>query len=261
VSANITAAGQGNFYQVTAPNLPTAGAERLTVTAASTDAFGLNPYIGVFNSANAPVPSTVINNGNGTFTVQLSGVAVGTLCYVEVSALAGATQNVGHYALSVEFDHDAATTFQQLATAAMTHSATVGYQSLSVTQSELTEFSLSASIGTSTVASAVRMSIYDQNNNQVFTTVGFAGQPLSTGYIFLESGINYTVRYNAATQTGAALPNLSWSLAAQALSNPLAIQAFDSTLNGTGAGVIVGSSSGGTLGSIPIVNPYSPPTT
>jgi len=57
---------------------------------------------------------------------------------------------------------------------------------------QIVEFSLSASVGTSTVAAAVRMTIYDQNNNAVFTSLAFGGQPLSTGFAFRAAG-NHTL--------------------------------------------------------------------
>src|SRR5260370_5952740 len=124
--------------------------------------------------------------------------------YIQVSALAGATQNVGGFSLASEFNNDAATTFTQLATATLSQSQVIGYQSMSVASSALVELSLAASANSWWVNSAVRMTVYDQNNNAVFAMVAFAGQPLSTGFVFLQSGC-YTIGYNAATQTGAHL--------------------------------------------------------
>src|SRR5207302_3565293 len=141
-----------------------------------------SPSVTVYNAAYNPLASTVTNNGNGTFTVQLYGLAAGANYYVKVSALPSATQKVGSYSLAVQFNNASATNFTQLGAATLSQSTLIGYQSLTVSQSQLAEFSLSASVGTSTVAAAVRMTIYDQNNNQVFTTVAFAGQPLSTGF-------------------------------------------------------------------------------
>jgi hypothetical protein len=133
---------------------------------------------------------------------------------------------------------------------------------MSAAQSQLVEFCLGASVGASTAASAVRMTIYDQNNNQLFTMVAYAGQPVSTGDVLLSAG-NYTVRFNAATQTGSPLPTLTWSLSAQSLSNPQDPTPIDPTGSGTGSGpgITMGGTSGGSAGSLPIVNPYSNPTT
>src|SRR5262249_36585811 len=156
-----------------------------------------------------------------------------------------------------------ATTFSQLGTGTHTQSTYVTYQSLTVTQSQLVEFSLSASVGTSTVASAVRMTIYDQNNNAVFTTVAFAGQPLSTAFAFLAAG-NYTVVFNSATQLGNPLPDLTWTLGALSLSNPLDPTPIDPTLNPTGSGstgLTLSPSTGGAVGTLPVISPYSGPTT
>ncbi|HEY1860733.1 MAG TPA: matrixin family metalloprotease [Gemmataceae bacterium] len=260
---NISATVPANYFQVTAPNLPVVGTEMLTITAASTDASGLSPYVTVFDAFYNPVASTVTNTGNGTFTIQLYGITAGARYYVKVSALPGASHNVGNFSLAVQFNNDTATTFSQLGTATLTQYAYVGYQSLTVAQSALAEFSLSASDGTSYVAAAVRMTVYDQNNNAVFSMVAYAGQPLSTSFAFLSAG-TYTVRFNAATQTGAYLPALVWTLGARRISDPQDAVPIDPTGSGTGSGstgITIAPSSGGSVGSLPIISPYSDPTT
>ena len=260
-SGYISPTSQANYFQVTAPILPVAGTETLTVTAASTDSLGLNPLVTVFDSNHNPIASTVIDNGNGTFTVQLLGALPGATYFVKVSALTGTSQNMGGFYLAVEFNQDGATTFTQLGSSTMTQSTIVGYQSLTVAQSQLVEFSLSAMVGPSMPAAAVRMTVYDQNNNAVFTVVAFAGQPLSTGDVFLNAG-SYTVRFNAATQTGAPLSGLVWNLAARSLTNPLDPMPIDPTQVPTGGtGITISPSTGNTLGILPIISPYSNPTT
>jgi len=257
-----TAAG-ANYFQVTAPALPVAGAELLTVTAASTDSNALSPYLTIYDANYNPLPTTVINNGGGTFTVQLPGATAGAVYYVGVSPLPTSTHNVGAYYLAVTFDSNAATAFSSLGGDKLTQTSAVSYQSLAVAQSGVMQFSLAASIGAATGDAAVRMTIYDQNNNQVFTMVAFAGQPLSTIFVFLEAG-TYTVCFNAATRTGATLPDLSWLLQMRRLSDPMDPVPIDPTTTGTGAGptgVTIGTSPGGTTGTLPIISPYSNPTT
>jgi len=227
------------------------------VTAAATDANLLNPSVTVYNAAQVALATTVINNnGTGTYTVQLPAITAGAVYYIGVSALPGTTQNVGSFYLSATFNTAAATTFGSITSGTLTQATSVSYQTLTVSQSELTQFSLSASIGSSLVASAVMMTIYDQNNNVVFTQVAYAGQPVSTGFVYLQSGITYTIRYNAATQSGAALPLLTWSLSARKISDPMCITSVDPSLQ---TGATVGGSSGGGVGTLPIINPYSNP--
>ncbi|TMQ32644.1 MAG: hypothetical protein E6K70_17415 [Planctomycetota bacterium] len=125
------------------------------------------------------------------------------------------------------------------------------------------QLNLSADTGTALVNAAVRMTIYDQNNNQVCTLVAVAGQPLTTAFTFLGTG-TYTIRFNASAQGGAPLPNLSCKLNARRLSDPMDPVPIDPTLTGTGSappGISTGTSDGGTLGTLPIVDPYSNPTT
>jgi hypothetical protein len=260
---NIATAGQGNYYVVTAPTLPTAGAELLTVTAASTDANLLNPAISVFDAGQNLLAAAVVTNGNGTFTVQLTGVSAGAVYYVQVGALAGSSQNVGNYSLAAQFNNDAATAFTQLTSSTLTQSAAVDCQSLTVSQAGLMQLNLSASADTAPGDAAVRMTIYDQNNNQVCTLVAVAGQPLSSAFTFLGAG-KYTIRFDASTRSGAPLPNLGCKLHGRRLSDPMSPVPIDPTLTGTGTtvpGISTGTSTGGTPGTLPIVNPYSSPTT
>ncbi|HEV3081058.1 MAG TPA: matrixin family metalloprotease [Gemmataceae bacterium] len=262
-SGTLTSAAGANYFQVTAPALPTAGAELLTVTAASTDSNALSPYLTIYDANYNPVQTIVITNGGGTFTVQLPGATAGAVYYVGVSPLPTSTHTVGSYYLSVKFDSNAATTFSSLAGDKLTQTSAVSYQSLTVAQSGLMQFSLAAGIGAATGDAAVRMTIYDQNNNQVFTVVAFAGQPLSTILVFLEAG-TYTVCFNAATRAGTSLPDLSWLLQMRRLSDPMDPVPIDPTSTGTGGGptgVTIGGNPGGTTGTLPIINPYSNPTT
>jgi hypothetical protein len=259
----LSATAGANYFQVTAPALPTAGPELLTVTAASTDSNALNPYLTVYDANYNPVQTTVINNGGGTFTVQLPGASAGAVYYIGVSPLPTSTHTVGAYYLAVTFDSNAATTFSSLGGNTLTQTSAVSYQSLTVAQSGVMQFSLAASIAAASGDAAVRMTIYDQNNNQVFTLVAFAGQPLSTIFVFLEAG-TYTVCFNAATRSGASLPDLSWLLQMRRLSDPMDPVPIDPTTTGTGGGptgVTVGGNPGGSTGTLPIISPYSNPTT
>jgi hypothetical protein len=256
-NGGISLTALGNYYQVTAPTLPVPGAELLTVSAAATDANLLNPSITVYNASQVALTTTVINNNySGTFTVQLPSITAGAVYYIGVSALSGTSQNIGNFYLSTTFNADSARTFQSTANGTLTQANSVSYQTLTVTQSELLQFSLSANIGSSTVASAVMMTIYDQNNNAVFTQIAYAGAPIATGFVYLQSGITYTVRYNAATQSGASLPNLTWWMAARKSTDPMSITPVDPSLL---TGITTGSSSGGSVGILPIINPYSNP--
>jgi hypothetical protein len=262
---NLLTPGQNDFYQVTAPTLPAAGPELLTVTAASTDGNGLSPFISVLDASYNPVASTVINNDNGTFTVQVFGVTAGAVYYLEVSALPGASQNAGSYFLAAEFDNAAVMSFTQLGSGTLTQSAIVGTQLLSVDQSGVIEFALTANAASAPAAAQVQMTIYDQYHTPLLTLSAFAGQPLSTSFTYLAAGA-YTVVLTASTPTGVPLPDINWTVAAARLSDPQDPVPIDPTQTGTGStgtgGGSTGTSAGsGTGGTPPVVNPISDPTT
>jgi hypothetical protein len=261
-------AAQTDFFRVAAPTLPTAGAELLTVSAASTNGTALTPYIQLFDAAHNPVVSTVITNGNGTFTVQLPGVSAGDVYYVQVGTSPTAGQNVGSYSLAVQFGDGPASTFTQLGSGTLTQTATLGTQGISVAQTGVMQFALTASAADASVGAQVQMTIYDQSNNQLFTMTAITGQPLSTSFTYLAAG-TYTVVFSAATSSGAALPDITWTLAVQGFSNPQDPILVDPTQTPSGSpgtsggstGSPSGSGTAGTGGTPPVVGPISGPTT
>src|SRR5205823_13852150 len=95
------------------------------------------------------------------------------------------------------------TQFSSVGSDILTSAAATHYSSLTVTGDRLTQFALTATGGSATATTAVRMTIFDATGHSVFTTVAVAGQPLATGAVWLAAG-DYTVVFNAATRDGSA---------------------------------------------------------
>src|SRR5439155_110318 len=98
-------------------------------------------------------------------------------------------------------------------------SHTQAASTLTVSQSALFHYVLSADTGTATAAAAVRMTIFDAGGRVVFTLVAGNREPVSSN-VFLTQG-TYTVRFAAATQNGQPLPALVYTVRGQKLSDPV----------------------------------------
>ncbi len=93
------------------------------------------------------------------------------------------------------------------------------FDSMTVSQTQITHFVLSASASGATVATAVRMSIYDQYGNIIFTLDAIAGQTVSSNVILIQG--TYTIRFVAATIDGSALSAFTYNLLGETLTDPI----------------------------------------
>src|SRR5262249_9713810 len=110
--------------------------------------------------------------------------------------------------------------FDTLGSNTMTTATTTQYSQMTLEGDRLTQFALSATGGSSSAGTAVRLTVFDSTGRAVVTTVAQAGKPISTGIVWLASG-SYTVVFNAATQNGSAIESLAVDLAARTLSDPI----------------------------------------
>lgn len=215
-----------NWYQIT-PTAATAYTGTLSVGVVPLSGNGFLPTVSVYNSQGNLLPTVVVTNQDGAFTVELGAQSTGTTYYIEVAA-ANPTGNsaVGQYALTSNLSTGGMTTFSSLSSGTVTASTTSPSASLDTTYSQLTvnttrllQFSLAVSTATGAPQSALQVAILDGNGNIVFSLVAVAGQPLTTGTVWLENG-TYTVAFTAATQNGSALQGVNYNLSSQILSNP-----------------------------------------
>jgi hypothetical protein len=182
---------------------------------------GLLPMVTVYNSQGQALPSSVVENESGTFTVQLSNQKTSTTYYLQVSAANPSGANAtGQYALWSDLSLIAPTAFTPLTTGTLTSSTNTSYSQLSINDTRLIRFALSASEAVPGTTEAVRMTIFDQNGNTVLTRAVYAGSPLVTDTVWLAAG-NYTVFFNAAATSGSTLSPLTYTLSDLDLTQPV----------------------------------------
>ena len=214
-------AGSSNWYRID-PSSISSFTGTLTVGVVTLDSSGLLPMVTVYNSLGQPLQSSVVANENGTFTVQLPNQQTSTVYYLQVSAQnsTSGSSPTGRYALWSDLSQIAPTVFTSLTSGTLTAASNTIYSQLTINDTRLLQFSLSATEAASGPTEAVRVSIFDSNGNTVFTAVAFAGSPLVTGTVWLQAG-TYTVVFNAAAANGETLSNLTYQLSDIDLTNPV----------------------------------------
>jgi hypothetical protein len=216
----VSSVGQATFYQVVAQPTASGAASTLVATVSDMNGSTLLPQLTVFDhSGNVINANILVNDLHGTYLVQVANATPYATYYIEVSASPYAgTNNVGNYLLGVDYIA-APIVLTQFASDTLSGTSNQDFYAMSVAVDQVTHFVLSASDPTATVATAVRMSIYDQNGNVIFTLDAIAGQTVSANFLLRQG--SYTVRLVAATMDGSALSPFSYNLLGETLTDPM----------------------------------------
>lgn len=212
-TGSISDATDADVYRLRAPD--TGSAWVLTATVRTIGTNGVTPTVEVFDANMLSIRAAVVSNGNGTFSVQATGLAANKSYFLRVTA-PGAT---GNYALEARFGTRAAvpTTF---AAAALPTGATEARYALYVGRSQLFGLGLEATGG------AVRLTVTNAAGVVVADLTAPAGGTV-TGLSSLLAPGEYTVRLaRAGTGTGA----LAFRLFGSSLTDPIGPVASDPTL-------------------------------
>ena len=202
---------------------PWRGSSIVTAPAASRvvgiDASGLLPIVTVYNSLGQQMQAAVVANENGTFTVQLAGQHTGTQYYLQVAAANPSGANAtGRYAVWSDLSQIAPTTFTSLASSTLTATTTTTESTLTISDTRLIQFSLSAAAATAGTE-GVEMTIVGANGAVLLNLDATAGSPLVTGSVWLDAG-SYTVIFTAITVNSAPISTLSFALSFYDMTDP-----------------------------------------
>lgn len=217
--ASVSFQGDLDRYQVVAP-ADSASAMVVTVGALETDK--LDPKVTVYAAGANPsvVPSQVIRNDNGFFTVQVPGVTPGAVYELRVEAAdPQSSYKEGNYFLGVDFVANPIV-LESFGAGVLTQDEPQQTHRLEVEETRLFHMVLSAASESMAVESAVRMTIYNQDQQVVMTLVARAGETVSAD-VLLAPG-EYTIRFAAGTRNSSdALPPLTYSLHGIARNDPI----------------------------------------
>ncbi len=216
---SLAAAGDVNFYRIQAPAAITGQDTVLTVNVTSALINGTLPGVALFGAGQHLVPAQVVVNGNGTFTIQASGLTGTATYYLRVAAPGGSAHPAGNYNLTALFGRQAAP-LTRFTGGTLKSGGSDPYRFF-VALPQLFQLNLAAT-GTS---GSVRMELRDANGHLVQTLSASAGQTITGGTLLLVPG-TYTVRFILAPGATA----LNYSLSGVVLSDPIGPVLTDPTL-------------------------------
>jgi hypothetical protein len=213
-----------HYYQVTTAGAAGGASEAMLVTVTALGGGQDDPGVQLYDQNGNPVAFQVLTNDGRSFAIQATGLAPGTTYYVQTTSQAPFGQaQPGDYLLTVDFAANPAPVAAPLTTNTLSQANPVNTDTLTVSQSELVHFALSAVSADPTVAVNLTMTISDSSGLVVYSLTVRAGQPPATINLYLGAG-TYSVSYTAALAPGAApgatLPSISYELDALVLSDP-----------------------------------------
>jgi hypothetical protein len=225
---SIATASDVNMYRIQPPNAPSGQGLVLTATVRALSPNGTLPRVTILNNDHNPVSAQILANGEGTFTVQATGLKSGGNYFLEVTPNASLTDVTGNYALDAEFG-TAAANFSALASGSLTPSTPQQSYNFYVGESQLMQFVLSASAAGAPAGAAVQMTITDATGNVVYSLTASAGDAVSGPALFLTPGA-YSLRFSLLGATGGVVPPVTYSLLGEGFSDPIGPVLDDPTL-------------------------------
>ena len=213
----IETASDVDFYRLTSP-LTTP--KPMTVTVNPATPYGLFTKVTVLTASGAVVPSEVQANGaDGRVVIQVANPLPLQTYFVKVQSVGRNGQGlIGNYTVTVDFTL-LAVNASTVTSSTLTNSRKQEYLTFNAPESRAYYFALDANSTDASVQSGLRMVIFGANGAVVATMTVDAGST-STATILLPAG-TYYLRFEAATTTGAALPNLNYKLRAVVVSDPI----------------------------------------
>jgi hypothetical protein len=223
--ASISDSWDVDYYRITAPQSATgATSEVMTVMVWGLGSQGLLPTLTVYNAQQQQVNADVLVNDNGMVTLQIANATPGTAYYVKVAAAnSQGPRNVGNYFLGVDVGNQAVQLLS-LGTGTLDATKTQTYRTMTVYESELVHFVLTATSATGQAA-GVRLTVYDLKGNELFTLVALAGQTV-TGNAYLKQG-SYVLRFAGGTANGSPLAPITYTLRGLGISDPIGPSSAD----------------------------------
>ena len=192
----------------------------LVVAVWGTQPGGLEPVVSVVDRAGKPVPTDVLADAGGVYTLQVRDVRPNMTYAIRVAAADPAVEtNRGEYFIGVDL-RDEVVTPVRFAAGTLTAAEPDVTAAMTVHQSQLLHFALSTVTADSQVEAAVRLSVVDDRGQEVFTLFVEAGQSVA-GDVLLAAG-RYTLAVTGGTRSpDAVLPDLTFALDGLVRNDPI----------------------------------------
>jgi hypothetical protein len=212
-----------DFYRIRSPHDFVGPSGVMTVVVRALDDGGVAPSVSILDGdLQAPVPARILTNGDGTYTIEATGIAANSWYYLRVPG-DSSIQVVGNYELVVDFPGKP-TDLSTFAFGTIDGPASPRDFDLYVADSQLFELLLSAGPA-ATAGATVRMVVSNSSGVQLYSIAALAGQTVSGDDLFLTPG-TYTIQF---VVVGANAP-MEFVLSGESISNPVGPSLADPTL-------------------------------
>ena len=216
-----------DFYRFRAP-LGLGPTARLLISLRKTEVNGLVPRLQVYNQYLQPLTTTILANGNGSYSVQVPSALSGQTYFLRVfGEQTGSTAN-GNYQLKIQFLKTpvALTTLSQGNLNTTTKQSSE--RNLYVAQTQLFHLLLTANNLYTTNGAGIRVTLLDASGNSVYELSAMKGQSVSGPQVLLMPG-TYKVRYSIIRPLDGKAGVVRFMLAGANLSDPIGPKADDPT--------------------------------
>ena len=215
-TASFSSLEDGEFFRIRSPKMRATLPSALTVSVRAIGPHGTTPRIEVFDANDVPVAAEVLVNGNGTYSIQVIGIASNRTYSLRVAN----APEIGNFQLEARFGSKPAAiqTFSEGTIPAGSSFA----DSLYVARTQLFGFSLMAS---GPAGASVRVDILNELGNAVYSISAPVGETISGISSFLPPGA-YSISIVALAATGP----VTYSLRGAVASDPIGPQPSTSTL-------------------------------
>jgi matrixin len=253
----ISDAGDADYYRLTSPTPPTGKTSNLVAMVWAQNANDLNPKLSVYDADGNLVAAEVLVNDAGTYTVQVKNAAVNATYYLKVEAASTTAHNTGDYFVVTDFRTDS-TALDTAASATLNATTLEAFKTLDNYEAQM--FHLAIPATTTTVRTAIRLTVYNSTNQVVFSMISKDGEA-ATANIVLAAG-KYTFRIEAGAINNQALPSITFTLKSLRVSDPMDPPPLDPAGDPPGASeptsIWTTTSTAVSLG-LQAVDPYSNP--
>jgi hypothetical protein len=184
----------------------------------------LAPRLDIYDATGQKLPTQLLANENGTFSVEWTAVEPLTTYYAKVSALhPQGSRGIGSYQFGANFTPGRATALAEAGRGTADPAGPAPTFPLTVRHNGLMQFRLAAfDVGNGGKHQA-KLDIITLDRGPVFALRSYVGDPAATGHVYLAGG-RYLMRVTASPPPGAAPAAVTFDLAFRLVSNPIGPQ-------------------------------------
>jgi hypothetical protein len=207
------------YYSLVAP--AATGNNPLVLTAGLNAASlgGSSGSLTLLDASGKFVPSTVLMNAGGVYTIQATGLTPGATYYLRATPPAGASNSGGYSMLVADF-LQTSNTLSTFETRTLSPTVQQDTSTLYVARSQFFQLQLSVSAAQGGASGAVEMTIFDQNGIAVLDITASVGQTVTVSCALLPPG-PYSVTFSAIKTGNGPWPALSYTVLGDVLSEPI----------------------------------------